>query len=262
VRKAGDRVRVSVQLVNTADSFQLWAETYERNLDDIFEVQDEIARNVIHSLKVNFNLPTEENQVVAKPTENVDAYALFLKGMHHWKKHTPSDTEKAVEIFNEALGLDPQYSAAQCALSQCYSFLGSCGSIPPTDAYARALSYAMTAIENNPKLAEGHLAMANIKFFHFWDWEGAHASLLKAESLGLNSALFNQTYGLYLSSVRKLDQGVAKMQRPLELDPLSLQVMDTLTTLYIFNEQYDKAIFLYDEILELEPSFRGAFGGD
>jgi tetratricopeptide (TPR) repeat protein len=258
VRKAGTRVRVSVQLVNTTDGYQIWAENYDRNLDDIFEVQDEIAHKVVSALKVNFGILQKEETIVSRATENMEAYNLHLKGLHYWKKGNPEATQKAVHKFEEALKIDPGFATAQCALSQCFSYLGSCGVLPAVDAYAKALNYAMIAIENNPNFAEGHLALANIKFYHFWDWEAARVSLEKAQMLGLNSAQMHQSYGLYYAAVGKPDQGILKMLKALELDPLSVPVMSMLGTLYIFDQQYETAIAIFDEILELEPSYRSS----
>ncbi len=258
VRKAGHRIRVSTQLVNTADGFQVWGQTYNRDLDDIFEVQDEIAHHIVHALKLRFDISAKEEPIIPKVTEDVKAYTLHLKGMHLLRKNNPADAQKAIEKLDQALQIDPTFASAQCALSYCYSYLGSCGTFSPVDAYARALRYAMTAIENNPNLAEGHLAMAKIKFYHFWDWDGARQSLEKAEKLGLNSADLYQSYGLYFAAIGEPFKGVKKVEKALELDPLSVPIMSTLGTLYLFVEEYEKAISIFTDILELEPSFRGA----
>jgi TolB-like protein/class 3 adenylate cyclase/Tfp pilus assembly protein PilF len=258
VRRAGNRVRVSVQLISTTDGYQIWAENYDRNLDDIFEVQDEIAHKVVSALKVNFGILQKKETIVSRVTENMEAYNLHLKGLHYWKKGNPESTQKAVLKFEEALKIDPAFATAQCALSQCFSYLGSCGVLPAVDAYAKALRYAMIAIENNPNFAEGHLALANIKFYHFWDWEGARISLEKAHSLGLNSPQMHQSYGLYYAAVGRADQGIPEMLKALELDPLSVPVMSMLGTLYIFDQRYENAINVFDEILELEPSYRSS----
>jgi TolB-like protein len=258
VRKIGNRVRVSVHLINTDDGYQQWAESYDHDLDNIFQVQDEIAHKVINSLKVNFEIPSQQKSVIEKATANIDAYTQHLKGIHYLKKGNPEEAKKAIEHFEQALAMDPDFTAAECALSRSYSYLGSCGALPPVSAYAKALKCVMSAIEKNRDFAEGHLAMANIKFFHFWDWDGARESLEKAVSLGLNSAELYQSFGLYYAAIGKPSQGILKMIKALELDPLSVQVMTMLGTLYLFNQEYQKAISTFDEILELEPGFRGA----
>jgi len=258
VRTAGNRVRVSVKLVNTNDGYQLWAESYDRNLDDIFEVQDEIARKVINGLKVSFDISTQEETIVAKATDSIEAYTQHLKGLHHLNRGNPDEVKKAIDHFEKALKIDPDFSSAKCALSRSYSYLGSCGVLPPVSAYATALKCVMEAIEKNSELAEAHLAMGNIKLYHFWDWHGARESLEKAASLGLKSAELYQSYGLYYAAVGRSAQGIPKMLKALELDPLSIPVMSMLGTLYLFDEQYKKAVDIFDEILELEPAYRGA----
>ncbi|MDX1406936.1 MAG: adenylate/guanylate cyclase domain-containing protein, partial [Saprospiraceae bacterium] len=258
VRMAGNRVRVSAQLSSTADGYQVWSEVYEKDLDDIFAVQDEIARHVVSAMKVNFAAPTQSAPIIPTPTRNVDAHRLYLKAMHHLQKHNPENVQKAVDILTETLALDDGYSAARCGLSHCYAFMGSCGMLPPTDAYAQALHHAMTAIENDPKNAEAHLAMANIKFYNYWDWDGAFRSFVKAEELGLSSTLLHQSLGLYYMATGQPGDGVARMQQALEQDPLSVPVLDMLGSLYLFNEQNAEAIETFNEALELDPAFRGA----
>lgn len=259
VRKAGDRVRVSVRLVSTDDGYQLWAESYDRNLNDIFEVQDEIAHKVINRLKVSFDISSQDGTIVDKATESVEAYTQHLKGLHHLKKGNPEEVRKAIVHFENALKIDPGFSSAECALSRSYSYLGSCGVLPPVSAYAKALKYVMTAVEKNGDFAEGHLALANIKFYHFWDWQGARESLEKAMALGLNSAELYQSYGLYYAAIGKPSRGIEKIIKALELDPLSVPVMGMLGTLYAFNGQFEKAVTIFDEILELEPEYRAAY---
>jgi TolB-like protein/Tfp pilus assembly protein PilF len=259
VRKAGTDIRVSVQLVNTADGSQLWSEKYDRRLDNVFEVQDEIAQLVVNGLKLNFDLDTKDRRIIARATDNVEAYNLYLKGLHHWNSRTPESGQKAVQLLEDALELDPEFPTAKCTLSQCYAYLGSCGVLPPRDAYGKALEHAMSAIERDPKMAEAHLALAVLKFYHLWDWIGTRASLDKAEALGLDSAEFHQVYGFYLAATGQPREGLPKVQRAVELDPLSVPTIYVLAALHFFCEEYDTALRLLDEIIELNPGFRGAY---
>lgn len=258
VRSIGNQVKASVRLVNTADGYQVWSETFRGSLDEIFDLQENIAKNIVRSMRLNFNLQETSEPVLEKQTSNPEAHQLYLKGLHHWNKNNPESIGKASEFFSKALEADAGYSPAQCSMSHCYAFLGSCGMMQPTDAYAKALDYAMKAIETNPRNADAHLAIANIKFYHYWDWEGTKASLEKAESLGLNSSLLHQSFGLYYAATGEIVKGVRKMEQALGHDPLSIPVMTMLGTLYLFNSDFDKAIKVFDETLELEPSFRSA----
>jgi TolB-like protein/Tfp pilus assembly protein PilF len=259
VRGAGERVRVSVQLVNTTDGSQVWSEKYDRRLDDIFEVQDEIAQLVVNGLKLNFDLGQRDQPIIESATDNVEAYKLYLKGLHHWNTRTPESGRKAVGLLEGALELDPAFPSAECTLSQCYAYLGSCGVLPPREAYARALDHAMNAIERNPRMPEAHLALAVLKFYHLWDWRGTEASLKKAEALKLDSTEFHQVYGTYLAAIGRPEAGLPRLQRAVELDPLSVPTIYVLAALHFFCGEYERALGLYEEIVELNPAFRGAY---
>jgi TolB-like protein/class 3 adenylate cyclase/Tfp pilus assembly protein PilF len=258
VRKNADDVRVMIQLINTTDEYQLWSEVYERKLNNVFEVQDEIARNVVHRLKENLDIKSSKTKIIERPTKNIDAYNLYLKGRHHWSKWNPDDIQKAIKVFDEAIRLDPKFSLPYCALSHCYSFLGSCGQLTPSIAYTKANEFALESIQRNENHAESHLALAMIKFFHLWDWEGARVSLEKAIKLNLNSSLLNQIYGLYLATVGKTKEAIERMENAVKLDPLSLSLLCELGTVCFFDAQYGRAISYFDAALDMDPSFRMA----
>ena len=258
VRKSKDKVRVSVQLINTADGFQLWTEMYERQLEDIFDVQDEIARHVVNNLKANFGLENRARPIIQRTTQNTEAYNLYLKGLYLFNKWNPDDIQKAAATFEEVTRIDPSFSSAFCSLSHCYSFLGSCGIMSPVEAYSKAHEFALKAVEENVSQAESHLALAMIRFFHIWDWKGTKASLDKAIDLGLDSGLLNQIYSLYLATTGDISEAIRRMEKAVQLDPLSLPLICMLGHMYIFNEQFEKAILQYEQALELDPSFRGA----
>jgi tetratricopeptide (TPR) repeat protein len=259
VRKAGKKVRINVQLINTADGYQVWSEVYDSELEDIFQVQDEIARKIVIRLKENFAVGEKKETVVKPPTENVEAYNLYLKGRYYWNRSNPEDTMMAIKTFEEAIRIDPSFAQPYCSLSYCYSFLGSSGIMPPTEAYPKAKDYTLKAIELDPNHAESHLSLATIKFYHNWDFEGAEASLNKAQDLGLNSSLFNQVHGWFLIAKGDFEKAIEKIQQALLLDPLSLPLMCTLADAFSFAGRFDEALGQLDKLIELEPNFRRAF---
>ena len=261
VRKSGKKIRINVQMINTADGYQVWSETYDSELEDIFDVQDEIARKIVTRLKENFAACDNKDPIAKAPTENIEAYNLFLKGRYYWFKSTPENIQNAIKTFEEAIRLDPNFALPYCALSYCYSFLGSSGIMPPAEAYPKAKDYTLKAIELDPNHAESHLSLATIKFYHNWDFDGAEASLIKAKELGLNSSLFNQVYGWFLIARGDFEKAIEKIQQALALDPLSLPLMCTLGDAYSFAGRFDEALAQFDRIIELEPSFRRAFEG-
>jgi adenylate cyclase len=261
VRKAGKRMRITAQLINAADGYHIWSEVYDSDLEDIFQVQDEISLKILNRLKENFEPGAKKEQIVKPATDNLDAYNLYLKGRYHWNKSNPEDIKKAVKTFEEAVAIDPRFALPYCALSYCYSFLGSSGLMSPAEAYQKAKDNTLKAIELDPNHAESHLSLAIIKFYHNWDFEGAEASLKKAESLSLNSSLVNQVHGWLLISRGDFESAIEKMEKAVHLDPLSLPLLSNLADAYAFAGRFDDALAQYDKAVEMDPNFRRGFEG-
>ena len=259
VRKAGKRLRITAQLINTADGYHVWSEVYDSDLEDIFEVQDEISLKIVNRLRENFDAARQN--IVKQPTENLEAYNLYLKGRYHWNRSNPEDIRKAIRIFEDVISIDPGFAQPYCALAFCYSFLGSAGLMPATEAYPKAKDYTLKAIELDPNLPESHLSLATIKFFHNWDFAGAEASLNKAVSLSLNSSLINQVHGWFLIAKGDFNKAIEKMEQAVTLDPLSLPLMSNLADAYSFAGRFEEALAQYDKIISMEPSFRRGFEG-
>ena len=261
VRRAGNKVRISVQLSNTSDGYHVWSEVFDGDLDDIFKVQDEISHKIVTRLKENFALKSKEELIIKPATANLDAYNLYLKGLFHWGKSNPEEIRKAIAAFEEAIQLDPNFVVPCCNLSYCYSFLGSSGVIPRQEAFSKAKDYTLKAIELDPNHPESYLAMAIIKFFQNWDFKGAETSIEKAIDLGLNSSLLHQTHGMLLIALGKFSEAIEKMSLALRQDPLSLPLISQLADAYCFAGQFEKALDQYDKVIEIDPSFRRAFEG-
>jgi len=261
VRRAGKKIRINVQLISAVDGYHIWSEAYDSELEDIFEVQDEIATKIVTRLKENFAISDKKESIVKTPTENIEAYNVYLKGRYYWNKSNPEDILRAIKTFEEAIKLDPNFALPYCALSYCYSFMGSSGLMPPTEAYPKAKDCTLKAIELDPNHAESHLSLATIKFYHNWDFEGAEASLNKAQDLGLNSSLFNQVHGWFLIAKGDFEKAIEKIQQALALDPLSLPLMSTLGDAYSFAGRFEEGLAQYNKIIELEPNFRRGFEG-
>jgi TolB-like protein/class 3 adenylate cyclase/Tfp pilus assembly protein PilF len=261
VRRSGKRIRITAQLINTIDGYHLWSEVYDSELEDIFEVQDEISVKIVNRLKEDFGSAKQKEPIVKPPTESIEAYNLYLKGRYYWNKSNPEDIKKAVRSFEDAIRLDPAFASPYCALSYCYSFLGSTGLMPPSEAYPKAKDYTLKAIELDPNHAESHLSLATIKFYHNWDFAGAEVSLNKALSLSLNSSLLNQVHGWFLIAKGDFKQAIEKMEQAVMLDPLSLPLMSNLADAYSFGQRFDDALAQYDKIVEMDPSYRRGFEG-
>lgn len=261
VRRAGKRIRITAQLSNTADGYHIWSEVYDSDLEDIFQVQDEISLKILNRLKENFAEVSNHEPIIKAPTTNIEAYNLYLKGRYHWNKSNPEEIYKAIRNFEEAISIDPGFALAYCALSHCYSFMGSAGLMGPAEAYPKAKDLTLKAIELDPNHAESHLALATIKFYHNWDFEGAEASLNKANSLNLNSSMFHQVHGWFLIAKGDFEKAIEKMEQAHQLDPLSLPILANLADAYAFAGRFDDAIKQYDKAIEIDPSFRRAYEG-
>ena len=261
VRKAGKKIRITAQLINTSDGYHVWSEVYDSDLEDIFQVQDEISFKIVARLKENFSAGNKNESIIKPLTENIDAYNLYLKGRYHWNRSNPEDITKAIKIFEEVIRLDSDFALPYCSLSFCYSYMGSTGLMSPSIAYPKAKDYTLKAIELDPNHAESHLSLATIKFFHNWDFDGAEASLNKALSLCLNSSLINQVHGWFLIAKGDFINAIDKMEQAVKLDPLSLPLMSNLGDAYSFARRFEEALKQYDKIIEMDPAFRRGFEG-
>jgi TolB-like protein/class 3 adenylate cyclase/Flp pilus assembly protein TadD len=261
VRRAGKKMRITTQLINTADGYHIWSEVYDSDVEDIFQVQDEISLKILNRLKENFAIDSAKEPIIKPATENIDAYNLYLKGRYYWNKSNPEDIRKAIKTFEEVISIDPGFALPYCAISYCYSFMGSAGLMPPAEAYPKAKDYTLKAIELDSNHAESHLSLATIKFFHNWDFDGAESSLNKALSLSLNSSLINQVHGWFLIAKGDFDKAIEKMEQALILDPLSMPLMSNLADAYSFAGRFDEALAQYDKIIEMDPSYRRGFEG-
>lgn len=257
VRKDGQRLRVTAQLISVADGYHLWSETYERELKDVFSLQDEISRSIVQTLRQK--LP-ERSAATPKPAqENLAAYELYLKGHYHWARWTKDEVEKSITYFNQAIARDPNYAAAWAGLADSYTWLGFYGAAAPTDVMPKARSAAEKAISLNDSLSEAHASLAYVRALYEWDWPAAQKEFQRAIELNPNSADAHFGYGVvYLAPQGRFEEAVAELRRARELDPLSLINTTYLGLVMMFNGQPDAGIEEYKRAFELDPSFAEA----
>lgn len=258
VRRAGERVRVTAQLINSSDGYHIWSETYDRDLKDIFGVQDEISKEIVNTLKTKLVKKEVSSVLVTKHTENMEAYNYYLKGNFYWNKWSPENVLKAIEFFEKAVSEDPGYALAFSNMAGCYVYLAAIGHIKPKEGYSKAKEYASKAIELNDELGESYLALATNDFFFNWDWDSANKNFRKALSLNPGSVAIIHTYGLYLMVIGRYEQAVQYLEKAVSLDPLSLSINSTLGTTYGLAKKYDKAIKQIEKALEIDPEYRAA----
>ncbi len=256
VRKAGNRVRITSQLINAADGYHIWSETYDRNLTDIFEVQDEISGIIANKLRENLVPEQQEEKLVKAPVKNVDAYTCFLKGLHFWNKLTPADGKRCIECCEKAIEMEPDYAQAYALAAEAYTYLGSSGQISPQRAFEIAQQYAEKALDLDPSIAEGHIAKASNYLYFEWNWPEAYKSLQEALRLNPSATDAYELLGIYYIVVGEKEKALQTLQEAERLDPLSTVITQALGSMYVFNEMYDEAIKQADKILYLHPRMR------
>ena len=257
VRKVGTRVRITAQLINAVDGYHLWSESYDRNLDDIFEVQDEISAIITNKLRENFSQQKSE-PFVKPPTKNIDAYTNYLKALHYWNKLTPADTRKAIECFEKAFELEPNYAQAYAMAAGAYSNLGGTGQMLPEKAFKIAKDYADKALELDDNIAEGHIAIGCYFLFYEWKWKESFESLQKAIQLNPAATIAYQLLSFYYVATGQKEEAVNIMEDAVRIDPLSPIINQALGNTYIFAKRYDDAILQADKMLEINPKMRSS----
>ncbi|MBD0366419.1 MAG: tetratricopeptide repeat protein [Flavisolibacter sp.] len=258
VRKAGNRVRITAQLINAADGYHLWSETYDRNLTDIFEVQDEISHIISNKLRENLVPATNAQPLVKAPTHNMEAYTLFLKGLYFWNKLTPADARKGIEYMERVLKLEPNYAEAYAMIANAYAYLGATGQMQPSKAFDIVHRYSDKALQLDNTLDTGYVAKATAYLFFDWNWNAAYASLQTALRLNPGSAAAHQILGFYHVMQGRSAEAVKLLEHALELDPLSPMMGYYLAEAYFAAERYDDAIRQANKMLEMEPNLRVA----
>lgn len=252
VRKEGRRVRITAQLIKAADGFHLWSETYDRELDDIFSVQEEIARSVAASLKVT--LLGGKVSAASSPGANVDAYNAYLQGRYFREQNTEEGSNKAVAYFEQAIKLDSEYARAWAALAETHSFQADTGYRPTDDGYRKAREEAERALALDPNLADAHAEMALISFSYDWDWAAAEASFQKALALEPGNAKVIQGAALLSMSFGRLDQATELLRRAIELDPLSTDSYRYFALAQLYASHYAEVLEYEKKMLELSPA--------
>nr|MCU0405958.1 tetratricopeptide repeat protein [Ignavibacteriaceae bacterium] len=259
VRKYGNRVRVTAQLINSENGYHKWSETFDRNLEDIFAVQDEIANSIVEQLKKTIKIYSPSKSLVLVPTENIDAYNLYLKGLYNWNKWSPDFMLKAIKYFEDALAIAPDFSLAYSRLAACYIFLGAAGFMPSNVAYAKAKDYANKSYELDSSIIDVHITIGMIKYFNDWDWEGAEKCFLKALEVNPNSAETHQYYAMLLTTLGHHKKALKEAELAYQLDPLNAPISYILSFVYFNNNQLETAIAQQKKTIELDSDFGDAW---
>jgi TolB-like protein/class 3 adenylate cyclase len=257
VRKAANKVRISVQLIDAATDEHLWSETYDRELADIFAIQSDVAQRITDALKAQVS--TEERaRIEQQPTDNMEAYQAYLRGLFLWNQRTDESVNTAMDLFRRATEMDPKYAQAYVGLANAYIVLGNFGTYRPHDIYPVAKTAALRALESDATLGEAYASLGNINSNYDWDWSGAERSFLKAIELWPGSATTRHWYALYLGTVGRPGEALRQIRRAQELDPLSPSITANVAAVYFTSHRYVEALTALDEAIAIHPGFRTA----
>jgi serine/threonine-protein kinase len=220
IRRAGSRLRVATQLINVADGFLLWSESFDREAADVFAIQDEIARAISSALRGRLVAPRAEARV-RRPTDDLEAYQLYLRGRQLWNRRTEQDLHEAMRAFEQALARDPGFALAHAGAADTWAVLGFYSAAPPGEVFPRAKQAARRALDLDPSLAEAYPALAYTAMYHDWDWVEAEAAFRRAIELHPGYANAHMWHGNFLSVMGRAEEAIATFERALALDPLS-----------------------------------------
>jgi serine/threonine-protein kinase len=254
VRKSGSRLRITVQLINAADGYHLWSERYDREMRDIFDVQDEITLAVIEALKLQL-LGEQRSALTKRATDNAEAYELYLRGRAVWSNRRYADFHKATEYFKRAIELDPNYALAYSGLADCYSFQAYFEAYPPIEMRSLARSAVDKAIELDETLAESHSSLAMYKCFFEFDGVGGQRELERAIEIDPKSIAARYWYCTLLSARGRFDESIREGYAALEVDPLSSLAATNLVRALLCAGRFDEGIELSKKIFDIVPDF-------
>lgn len=253
VRRAGDRVRISVQLIQVSDQSHVWADSYEGDVGDMLALQARVAGDVVEEIGVKLT-PGEGARLAESHTLNHDAYWACLQGRYFLRRLTAAGAIRAVGLFEEAIAHDPEYAAAYAGLAMAYYVLSNMR-LDPDTAMRRARSAALRALELDDGSAEAHVALALVRAFYDWDWRGAEREFQRAIALQPSSTEAHGWYGTLLSLLGRYDEGVQQIKQALALDPLSLDVNARLALPFYLEGRYQLALEQTRRTLELDSTF-------
>lgn len=254
VRRERDRVRITAQLIRVRDESHLWAESYERALHDVLQVQAEVARAVAREIQIQLT-PHEKQRSGAGATRSVnpDAYELYLRGRHFWNRRTEEGIRKSIECFEEALRHDPRFAAAHDGISDAHTMLACRGMTPAVESFHKAKAAAREAVRIEPELGEGYASLAHVRL-HDWDWVGLESDFRRAVELDPGYAIVHYWYAEYLMAMGRTQEAVRRVQHSWQLDPLNSVINASVGMIRYLANDYDGALVALRRGLEIDPT--------
>jgi serine/threonine-protein kinase len=258
VRKSGQQLRVTAQLTSTDDGRLLWSQRFDRTLEDVFALQDEIARTIVDTLRVT-SFADLAAPLPKRYTENVRAYGLYLRGRHAWNKRTQEGVVEAIDFFERAIAEDQQYALAYTGLSDAYALHVDYRSVPVHEGFARAKEYARRALELDERVAEAHTSLAWVLFIYDWDWAGAEREFRRSIELDPRYATAHQWFAMLLASRGQSQEAIIEGHAAQELDPASVSIRRSLGWLYLYGRRYEQARYHLERAIAMHPTAEETF---
>jgi TolB-like protein/tetratricopeptide (TPR) repeat protein len=254
VRRVGDRVRITAQLIRVSDESHLWAQSYERDLHDVLEVQTEVARVVAREIQIKLT-PHEQRRLNPDKTRSVNpqAYELYLRGRHFWYRRTEEGIRKSIQCFEEALRHDPGFAAAYDGISDAHTMLACRGMTPALESFHKAKTAARQAVRLQPELGEGYASLAHVRL-HDWDWVGLESEFRQAVELDPGYAIAHYWYAEYLMAMGRIQEAVGRVEHSWELDPLNSVINASVGMIRYLAHDYDGALVALRRGLEIDPT--------
>jgi serine/threonine protein kinase/Tfp pilus assembly protein PilF len=253
VRKAGDRLRVTAQLINVEDGFHLWSERYDREMADIFAIQDEITAAIVDSLKVTLRVG-EKTALRKKSTTDPEAYSLYLKGLFFYARPSPESYDKALGFFRAAIDKDPNFAAAYASMASVFAGLGIMNLAPPAEMWPKAKAALRQALSLDEDLAEAHRGAASLAFWFEWDWEAAGRSFDRVLALNPGEAMSHGERAWFFVNRRKSDEAIREIKKALELDPLMPLFYAWSVGVHWSVGRPEEALLEFAKALEIDPN--------
>jgi tetratricopeptide (TPR) repeat protein len=258
IRKAGNKLRITAQLVNVSDGYHLWSEKYDRDMEDIFAIQDEISLAIVDKLKIKL-LGVEKTKLVKRYTENKEAYNLYLKGRYFWNRRTEVGIGKAIAFFKSAIEIDPLYALPYIGIADTYNVSGHYCFIPPGEAFEKARAAVIKALKIDKNLSEAHASLGWIHTFYDRDWILAEKEYKLSIELNPEYATAHEWFAILLAGRGRFDEAMTEIKIALELDPLSAMINAVFGGIFLFSRRYEEAIEQFRKTLEISPNFPFAY---
>ena len=258
VRKSGNKLRITAQLIKVADGYHLYSEKFDRELEDIFEIQDEISIAILSAIKIKLFAADKEN-VLKKYADNVEAYQLYLQGRYHVNKYNGTEAFlNGIKYYEEAIKIEPGYASAYAGMAYCYMELCLDSLLPPEQCKPQMYHAVKRAMELDDTIAESKLALANLRIFFEWNFKGANDLYQNVLAINPNNSEGHRMYAFYLMFTGDIEGAYKHANTACDLDPFSIMCHWEMAWIFIFSQRYEKGMEMGKNLIQMEPAF---FGG-